>query len=55
MHWIIARLREPSTWRGVVWLATAAGLALTPEQAEIIVTAGMALAGAIGVFMADHS
>lgn len=54
MNWLISRLREPSTWRGIVWLATVAGLSLRPDQAEAIVAAGMALAGLLGVFLADE-
>lgn len=54
MNWLLKRLREPSTWRGLVWLATVAGLSLRPEQAEAIVTAGMALAGLLGVFLPDE-
>lgn len=54
MRWLLRRLREPSTWRGMVWLATVAGLSLRPDQAEAIVTAGMALAGLLGVFLADE-
>ena len=53
MNWLLRRLREPSTWRGLVWLATVAGLSLRPEQAEAIVTVGMALAGLLGVFLVD--
>lgn len=45
--------KEPSTWRGLVWLLTAAGLALNPEQQTAIVTAGMAIAGAVGAFFRD--
>ena len=52
--WLLARLREPSTWRGLVWLATVAGLSLRPDQAEAIVTVGMALAGLLGVFLRDE-
>jgi len=52
--WLLARLREPSTWRGLVWLATVAGLSLRPDQAEAIVVAGMALAGLLGVFLSDE-
>jgi hypothetical protein len=55
MKWLLRRLREPSTWRGLVWLATVAGLSLRPEQAEAIVAAGMALAGLLGVFLPDES
>lgn len=54
MNWFLARLCEPSTWRGLVWLMTVAGLSLRPDQAEAIVAAGMALAGLLGVFLADE-
>ena len=51
--WLLARLREPSTWRGLVWLLTVSGVLHTPEQAEAIMLAGMALAGLLGVFTND--
>lgn len=54
MNWMLRRLREASTWRGLVWLATVAGLSLRPEQAEAIVTVGMAISGLLGVFMSDE-
>lgn len=54
MNWLVKRLREASTWRGLVWLATVAGLSLRPEQAEAIVTVGMAIAGLLGVFLSDE-
>lgn len=54
MNWLLRRLCEPSTWRGLVWLATVAGLSLRPDQAEAIVAAGMALAGLLGVFLSDE-
>jgi hypothetical protein len=53
MNWILARLREPSTWRGLVWLLTVFGVALKPDQVEAIILAGMALAGLLGVFLKD--
>ena len=40
---ILNRLREPSTWRGLLTLATVLGVALTPDQAESIALAGAAL------------
>ena len=46
-------LREPSTYRGLVWLATAAGIALSPEQQQVLITLGAAIAGAIGIFFTD--
>ncbi len=51
--WAIAQLKQPSTWRGLVWILTVSGVLLTPEQAEAIMLAGMALAGLLGVFLND--
>ena len=50
MNYMIERLREPSTWRGIVMLLTSFGLVLNPEQQNAIIAAGTALAGVIGVF-----
>ena len=44
-----ARLKEPSTWRGLVWLLTACGVTLRPEVWEQITAVGMAAAGLLGV------
>ena len=55
MNWWIARLKEPSTWRGLVWLLTFAGLSLKPEQSEAIIAAGIALAGLLGVLTHDKT
>ena len=54
MNWVLARLREPSSWRGLVWLLTVFGLSLRPDQAEAIAIAGVALAGLLGVFLSDE-
>jgi len=45
---------EPSTYRGLVWLLTAVGLTLSPEQQTAIIGAGTAIAGLIGVFFTDR-
>lgn len=55
MNWLIAQLREPSTWRGLVWLLTALGVSLSPEAWQYITTAGMALAGLIGCVTAENA
>ena len=55
LDFIKARLKEPSTWRGLIALATALGLKLSPEQATAIITLGVALMGAVGVFTPDKS
>ena len=54
MKWyIIDRLSETSTWRGILALLTAAGIALSPEQASAITAAGLAAIGVIGAFFPD--
>ena len=53
MKWIIDRLSEPSTWRGLAWLITVAGFSLNPEQTNAIITAGMTFVGLLGVFLPD--
>ncbi len=55
MKWFLERLREPSTWRGIVWLATSFGVTLQPEAWEYIIAAGMAIAGLLGIIMKEPS
>ena len=55
MSWIIARLKERSTWLGLTGLLTAVGVGLEPDQAEAIVTAGVALAGVIAMLTKDKA
>lgn len=50
MKTILNYLSQQSTWKGLIGLSTAAGLALSPEQGAAIVAAGMALVGLINVF-----
>lgn len=47
--YILDRAREPSTWRGLTLLLTAMGVPLAPALSEAIITAGLAIAGLIGV------
>lgn len=51
--YLYERLKEPSTWRGVIMLVTAIGIPLAPAQAESIVSIGLASVGAIGAFVPD--
>jgi hypothetical protein len=46
---IIDRLRENSTWRGFILVATALGVKLEPNLQEAILTAGLGLVGLINV------
>lgn len=54
LNWIVARLREPSSWRGLIWLLTACGVTLRPEIWEQITAVGMAAAGLLGVLSREE-
>jgi hypothetical protein len=53
MRFIVARLSEASTLRGLLMILTAAGIALRPEVSDAIVAFGIALAGLVGVLTPD--
>ena len=55
MNWLIARLCEPSSWRGIILLLTVCGMKLEPDQQEAIIAAGLAIVGLIGVFTKDKT
>lgn len=49
------RIKEKSTWIGVVGIvATAAGYAFTPEQADLIATACASLAGLALIYIKER-
>ncbi len=52
--YLLERLSEPSTWRGICALVTAAGVAIDPGQVEAIIVAGLAAIGLIGAFTRDN-
>ena len=51
--YLIDRLKEPSTWRGITALLTAFGIITSEEQAGAIIATGLSLIGLIGVFFPD--
>lgn len=50
MNWLSARLREPSTYGGILALLSLVGLTFAPEQAQALTQAGIAIGGAISAF-----
>ena len=54
LDYIINRLSENSTWRGLIGLATALGIALSPEQSAAITSAGIGLISLINVFRKER-
>lgn len=53
LDWIIARLKEPTTWIGILGLFTAAGINLAPEMSNLIVTAGVSLGGVLAIVLKE--
>lgn len=53
MQYFIELLKQTSTWRGLVMIITALGVALNPDQQSAIISSGLAVAGAIGAFFPD--
>ena len=53
LKFALDRLDEPSTWRGLVAIATALGVQLSPDLQAAIISAGMAVIGLIAVLTAD--
>lgn len=51
--YLLARLMEASTWRGITLLLTAIGVPLAPEMSEAVISTGLAVAGLIGVATKD--
>jgi len=51
---VLEYLLHASTWKGLVAVATAAGLVLTDVQAEAVIAAGLGVVGLIQVFVDDH-
>lgn len=52
-NFIKNRLKEASTWRGIIALLGVFGVVFSPEQADAVVTACVAVYGAVAVFLPD--
>lgn len=52
-QYLLNRLAEPSTWRGLVMVATSFGVLVKPEQIEAIVFVGLFIAGMMGAVTKD--
>ena len=50
---VMARLKQESTWRGIITVATLIGWKLAPDQAESIITAGASLVSTINILKKD--
>jgi len=50
MNTLFLYLKQPSTWKGFIAVATAFGVSLNPEQTAAIIAAAVAAIGVIEVF-----
>jgi len=50
MKTILNYASQESTWRGIIQMATFAGVAIKPELAALIISTGMGLVGLINFF-----
>lgn len=53
MKYILDRLKEPSSWRGLVMISSAFGITFNPELLPSIIAVGTGLAGVIGFAFKD--
>lgn len=54
LQYMLKRLSEASTWRGIVALLTVAGVSLSAEQGQQIIATGLAVIGLIQTFLPDN-
>ena len=52
--WILDRLKEKSTWAGILAVVAAAGVTLNPELKDAIVAAGVSIAGLVAVIVKEN-
>jgi hypothetical protein len=53
MTQILESLRQPSAWRGLIWILTAIGINLSPDEAANVMALGAAAAGTAGALIKD--
>ena len=51
MNILFKYLKQPTTWAGLISIATALGLSISPELAAEITSSGIGLVGIIAIFV----
>ena len=54
-QYLLDRMKEPSTWRGLILVVTSFGIKLSPDQIEAITFTGLLLAGFLGAALPDSA
>lgn len=49
MKWVLGQLKQPSTWHGMIMIATSFGIVVHPDLMGQIIAAGTGVAGLIDV------
>lgn len=50
LNWLIDRLSENSTWRGIILTLTGLGIVIEPAQAAKVTAVGLGIVGVINIF-----
>lgn len=53
LKYILSRLSEASSWRGIIMLFAGTWATRHPEQVEAVIPIAIAIAGSVGVFLPD--
>jgi hypothetical protein len=53
VQYVLTKLQEPSTWRGLIAILTLVGVHFAPDQTNAIITAGVALVSAVEIFRTE--
>lgn len=54
MDYMVQRLKEPTTWQGIVTIVTGFGVAISPELSASIVAVGVAAFGIVSVVIKER-
>ncbi|EMK1731276.1 hypothetical protein V8N76_004582 [Salmonella enterica] len=55
MGYLVNRLKEPSTWRGLILLLTGVfGYELEGHTQDVVIAAGVAVSGIVGAILPDR-
>ena len=49
INYLTEKLSQSSTWRGLIFVAVALGLKISPEHQEALIAAALSLTGAINI------
>lgn len=55
MSYLLARLKERSTWLGLIALATGFGVNMQPDVSNAIITIGSTVAGVVAALTPDRA